>query len=330
MPEPPLCSIALVTRNGAATLPAVLDAIRRQRVDFAFEIVAVDSSSTDGSQALLSRSVDRLEIIPAAAFNHGSTRNLAVGLARGELVVLLVQDAIPADDQWLANLTRPLRSHPLLSATFARQVPRPESGSIARRSLEHAIVAGRIPRTSSALTEEALAALAPMERLERCTFDNVCSCIRRSVWSRIPFRPTPIAEDLEWAKEVLLAGGSIAFVPSAVVRHSHDRSPVYELARTCALHERLFELFGLRTIPTLRHLARAIAGCLATYPRWALAAREPIGRRLLEAARGAALAVAWPLGQYLGARAAARREHVRRLARPGTSRFRSTLAGSPD
>jgi len=42
--SPPRVSIVLPTRNGAATLPAVLDAIARQRVDFPFEVVAVDSS----------------------------------------------------------------------------------------------------------------------------------------------------------------------------------------------------------------------------------------------------------------------------------------------
>ena len=45
----------------------------------------------------------------------------------------------------------------------------------------------------------------------------------------------------------------------AAVVHSHDRSAGYELARTYLLHHRLFELFGLRTIPRARDLARAIA-----------------------------------------------------------------------
>ena len=51
----PLVSIVLLTRDGAETLPAALEAIGRQRTDFPFEIVAVDSGSTDGSLAVLER-----------------------------------------------------------------------------------------------------------------------------------------------------------------------------------------------------------------------------------------------------------------------------------
>jgi glycosyltransferase involved in cell wall biosynthesis len=52
--EAPLVSIALVTRNGIATLPD-FSRPSRQRVDFAYEVVAVDSGSTDGSAELLAR-----------------------------------------------------------------------------------------------------------------------------------------------------------------------------------------------------------------------------------------------------------------------------------
>jgi rhamnosyltransferase len=113
------------------------------------------------------------------------------------------------------------------------------------------------------------------------------------VWEAHPFRSTPIGEDVEWAKEVLLAGHRLAYVPDAVVMHSHDRSARYELDRTSALHARLHTLFGLRTIPTRRALARAIASSLVLHWR-----RE-------RSARSLALAVAWPLGQYRGARQAA-------------------------
>ena len=78
-----LVSIALVTRNGVATLPPLLDALARQRVDFPVEIVVVDSGSTDGSAELLARSVDRFVTIPHETFNHGLTRNLAVERSRG-------------------------------------------------------------------------------------------------------------------------------------------------------------------------------------------------------------------------------------------------------
>jgi rhamnosyltransferase len=289
----PLVSIALVTRNGAATLPALLDAVRRQRVDVPFEIVAIDSGSTDGSAELLARSVDRFVAIAPETFNHGTTRNLAIEQARGDLVVLLVQDAVPATDIWLANLIAPLRADGRLAATFARQLARFEAGRITRDYLRQAPIHSDIARTLSPLSAEELERLDPMRRLARCSLDNVCSCIRRSVWASMPFRETAIGEDVEWARQVLLAGHRIEYVPGAAVFHSHDRSPAHELRRTRALHQRLYELFELRTIPTLPLLARAVVSCLARHLR--LERDRPAAWP-----RAVGLAVAWPLGQYLG------------------------------
>lgn len=288
-----MVSIVVPTRNGAATLPALLDAIARQRVGFPFEVVAVDSGSTDGTPDLLRPRVDRVIAIDAHAFDHGLTRNLGVEQARGELVVLMVQDAVPVSDTWLAALTEPFGADATIAGAFARQLPRPGASAIVRHSLSLWAASSATPHITG-LTADEFARLAPMERLARCTFDNVCSCIRRTVWLRHPFRSTPIAEDIEWARDVLLDGYRLAFVPEAAVFHSHDRSARYELARTYQVHRRLYELFGVQTIPTLRLLARAVASSLRLH------------LRCERSTRALTLAVAWPLGQYLGALSAAR------------------------
>jgi rhamnosyltransferase len=286
----PRVSIVLPTRNGAATLPAVLDAISRQRADFPFEVIAVDSSSTDGTADLLRRRVDRLIGIAANAFDHGQTRNLGIEQAGGELVVLLVQDALPASDSWLTALTAPFLADDRLAGTFARQVPRPGAGAIARDYLDRWIASSAVARTASVAGRAELEALEPMAQLQRCAFDNVCSCVRRSVWAEHPFKKTPIGEDIEWARDVLIAGYRLAYVPAAEVIHSHDRPARDEFVRTFVLHRRLYELFRLRTIPTLPLLSRAIASSLDLHWR-----RQPFS------GRGVALAFAWPMGQYFGA-----------------------------
>ena len=290
----PFVSIVLPTRNGAPTLPAVLDAIAGQRTDFTFEVIAVDSSSTDGTAELLRARADRLISIPGDAFDHGLTRNAGVEQARGELVVLMVQDAVPASDAWLASLTAPLREDPRVAGAYARQLPRADASPITRHYLSQWVAASDTRRSATVHSLADFEALEPRAQFERCAFDNVCSCIRRSIWARHPFRQTPIAEDVEWARTVLLAGYRLVYVPEAAVIHSHDRSVRYEFARTYVLHRRLFELFRLRTIPTLPLLIRAFASSLALHLR---------RQRDL---RGVALAIAWPLGQYLGALSAVR------------------------
>ncbi len=292
-------SVVLMTCNGADTLPSLLAGLHRQRFPEAFEIVAVDSGSTDGTLELLQQHAVRVRVIDRADFDHGLTRNLGVSLATGSLIVFLVQDAEPASDTWLQQLVLPLDRDPRLAGAFARQVPRPDASAIARESLAHWIASRLDGRVVAIDGPDALAALTPFERLDRCAFDNVCSCIRRSVWEQHPFRATPIGEDVAWARDVLLAGHRIAYVPEAAVIHSHDRSIAYEFRRTRALHARLFELFGLRTIPTAAHLASAIPITFAMHLRWERSpSRWP---------RASGLAIAWPLAQYLGGRDAARR-----------------------
>jgi rhamnosyltransferase len=283
------------TRDGAATLPAVLAAIRRQRIDCPFETIAIDSGSTDGTASYLRGQVDQFISIDVDGFNHGLTRNLGIERARGEYVVLMVQDAEPANDRWLAAMVAPLRLDPLLAGVFARQLPRASASPLTRLYLQRWIGAS-VQRRTVSMTAAEFEALAPAHRLDRCTFDNVCSCVRREVWRDHPFRATAIGEDVEWAKEVLLAGFRVAFEPAAEVVHSHDRSARYEFVRTRALHRRFHDLFGLRTIPSLPALGRAVASSMALHLRC-----DPGFRSL-------ALAFAWPLGQYLGGRAAARNQ----------------------
>jgi rhamnosyltransferase len=303
----PLVSIVLLTWNGGAGLLALVSAIAQQRADFSFEIVAVDSGSTDGTAEWLERSpsVERVVRVTPDQFNHGTTRNLGIEQARGDFVVLIVQDALPTTDDWLARLVAPLRRDPRVAGTFCRQRPRPDARAITVRYLESWAGASPEPRRVEFDDARALDALDPGAQLQACTFDNVCSCVRRAVWQQIPFRATVIAEDLEWARRVLQAGHSLEYVADAAVVHSHDRSAGYELARTYLLHHRLFELFGLRTIPRARDLASAIASTVRLHLRYERAARAA-GRGVAGRWRALGLAVAWPLGQYLGGLSASR------------------------
>jgi glycosyltransferase involved in cell wall biosynthesis len=308
----PLVSILLLTRDGAATIPAVLAAIATQERSFPLEVVAVDSGSRDGSLDILRSSVDRLVEIPPGAFNHGASRNLGIDACRAPFIVLLVQDAEPASPTWLSRLVAPLQEDEGVAGTYARQASRPGAPAVMRNYQDRYAAASVEPRLQSLGGPDALAALAPAERLSACTFDNVCSCVRRAVWQAHPFKATRIAEDLEWARDVMLAGHCIKYVPEAVVLHSHDRPARYELMRTYLVHQRLRSLLGLATVPSVPALARSIAVSADAHARWVLSAPVGLGSKLAQFPRAAALAVAFPLGQYLGAKSAdTGREYLR-------------------
>lgn len=294
-------SIVIPTLDAGPGLDALLDAIEAQEGGFAREIIAIDSGSRDGTLERLRRRAVTVIEVPPGDFNHGGTRNDALAAASGDFAVLIVQDAMPASRQWLAALIAPLVADSSVAGSFARQLPTPDASCLTAHYLSQWIAAHPSPRTVGPLTREAFARMTPAERHVTCAFDNVCACIRLSVWRAHPFRRTPIAEDLEWARDVLLAGHKLAYAPEAIVRHSHERPVTYELQRTYLVHQRLQALFGLTTVPTAGSLLRAVASTIPVHAR--VASRETAGRtRALM--RGAALAVALPLGQYLGARSA--------------------------
>ena len=301
----PTVSIVIPTKNGARTLPALLDAVARQRCDWPIEVVAVDSGSTDGTIELLRPRVDHLISIEPDSFNHGLTRNAGIEQTRGDIVVLLVQDAVPASDDWLSELVAPLLSDSRVAGTFARQQPRDDASAIVRYYLARWVAGSPAARVAEVASRETFDALEPMQQFLLCVFDNVCSAVRRSVWEQHKFQATPIGEDIEWGRDVLLAGYRLAYVPRAVVVHSHDRPASEEFERTRVLHRRLFELFGLRTIPTLPALARATASSLRLH--WTCERSTPRSNPQSPGMmRALSLAVAWPLGQYVGARSAVR------------------------
>ena len=296
-------SVAIVvpTFNGAKEVSRLLDAIAAQEGRFRPSVIAIDSGSADGTVSILQSRGVRVLPVGAGRFNHGVARNCALESVATPFAVLMVQDAVPVGPHWLEALVTPLLEDASLAGTWARQLAHEEASLIARYYHSRWMGSATAPRIAGPLTSAAFEALPPADRHAVCAFDNVCSCIRMSVWREHPFPPTRIAEDLEWARGVLQAGHRLAFVPAAQVVHSHDRSPMYELRRTYLVHQRLQAMFGLSTIPDARALAAAIALTMPMHLR--LAAGERRGR-IRAVVRAASLAVAFPLGQYLGARSA--------------------------
>src|SRR5215207_8227714 len=129
--ETPYVSVIIPTRNGMPLVRACLASILAQATPWPFEVLAIDSSSTDGTWELLqSLAVRRLRIHPRD-FNHGETRNRAARHSRGQYLVFIVQDAIPADETWLANLVAAVEQHGVAGA-YSRQLAREDSRLITK------------------------------------------------------------------------------------------------------------------------------------------------------------------------------------------------------
>jgi GT2 family glycosyltransferase len=223
-------SIILLVKNGGRYLDEMLTAVFAQRVDFGFEVIAIDSGSRDSSKEILRRYAVQLFEIAPSEFNHGGTRNFGASLAdpEAEYLVYLTQDATPADEHWLANLIRPMEEDRDVGGVFGRHVPRTGAAPALARQLLTVWQTGGSERLVKTLPGNR--ETYERDKLYYVFFSDTSSALRRSAWARVPFRLIDFAEDADWADRALQAGYRLVFEPASMVVHSHDY-PVLEQFR---------------------------------------------------------------------------------------------------
>ncbi len=301
----PKISIIIPTLNAGYEFELVLERLTLQTQYKQSELIIIDSGSTDHTIQLAQKANARLFQIEPSSFNHGLTRNFGIEHARGEFACLMTQDAIPVNKYFLEHLVHAMEQENAAGA-FARQIPRKDASPLARRDVEQWIGGSAQKRVVRKKDIPDIFALSPLERFYLCAFDNVASMVRKSVWQIIPFYEAAFAEDLEWAMRTIYNDHTIVYEPSAMVEHSHERSVDYLYKRTFQDHYRLYELFGVRTIPSWLKIMRSI---LLTVSRdWAYLFKhiQFHPRWLYWMLNTPRFALASALGQYHGAKAAAR------------------------
>jgi len=219
-------SVLLLTKNDRSNLEQVLPRLFTQNTTASFEVIAVDSGSTDGSLDVLQRYPVRLEHIPPQEFHHSRTRNFAANLATGNILVFLSQDAIPASENWLNALMANFQDA-TVAAVYGRQFPRPGSSLERHEVLETIYGEQRIVKD-------------PAQRngagYRFYHFSDANAAIRRSVWEVEPFPENlKVFEDLGIAKRILDRGWKIVYEPEAAVFHSHHHT-------TLGLFRRYFDI----------------------------------------------------------------------------------------
>jgi rhamnosyltransferase len=219
-------SVLLLTKNGTSDLERLLPALYGQKNVGPFDVLAVDSGSTDGTIDVLGRFPVRLQQISPDTFHHARTRNLAASLATGEVLVFLSQDAVPASDLWLSSLISNF-SDPGVGAVYGRQLPNPMSCNERRDTLDMVYGTHRVVKD-------------PAHRnglgYRFYHFSDVNAAIRRSVWDATRFpEDLKVFEDLGIAKRILDRGWKIVYEPEAAVIHSHRHT-------TLGLFKRYFDI----------------------------------------------------------------------------------------
>jgi rhamnosyltransferase len=255
----PKVSVIIPTKNPGAIIRAVLPAVCAQKTDFAFDILVIDSGSTDGTQEYV-RSLDdervRLHVIPAAEFGHGKTRNLAISLTEGEYAVLITHDALPASERWLDAMVRMADCDPQIAGVFGRHLAYPEANPFTRRDLLRHFQG--FESTPVVWMDDPVRYKSDEGYRQLLHFfsDNN-ALVRRSVWKSIPYPDVDFAEDQIWAEKVIQAGWKKAYSSDGAVFHSHDFGIFERLQRSFDESYALYRLFGYVLSPSLFRMVRS-------------------------------------------------------------------------
>lgn len=293
-------SVVIPAKNPGPRFRRVLESVLEQKTPFDFEVLVVDSGSGDGTVEHVrhTRGARLLEVAPES-FGHGRTRNLAAAHCGGEFIAFLTHDAVPATRDWLSRLVAAVEQSPEIAGAFGRHVAHRDASSFTRRDLEahfegflhHPLVLSRATDPARYETDQG------WRQLLHFYSDNN-SCLRRSVWERIPYPDVDFAEDQIWAKTVIEAGYAKAYAPDAVVEHSHDYGFASQLRRAFDESNAFRELFGYRLSTGPLAMGRSFMALSVRDLKFAWARGIGPGATLNQIARNGALVAGHLLGTH--------------------------------
>ncbi|WP_179317361.1 glycosyltransferase family 2 protein [Winogradskyella undariae] len=265
----PIISIVIPVKNGIATIKACLDAIFAQTLIEETEVIIIDSGSTDGTLEIIKDYAIRLYKIPPKNFNHGSTRNYGVSLAKGEFVVMTVQDAIATNDNWLKQMLYHFDDNTVAGVCGMQMIPQKQS--INPFEWTRPISQPNI-RSFQYTNELDFLKLAPLKKREVCGWDNVNSMYRKTILEQIPFDTVKFGEDIRWAIKSIQAGFKIVYDPNCKVAHYHPFDKKLEFDRKYIELAQDYVLLDLNAkhIPVFKSIAQLIYRAIKwrINPKW--------------------------------------------------------------
>ncbi len=195
-------SIIIRTYNEERCLYECLDKVFKQTGE-SFEVIVVDSESTDNTVNIAKQFDVKLVSIPKKEFTYGRSLNVGCSAAKGEYLIFLSAHALPASNFWLSTLLRPLKEGAV--GVYGKQLPATDANPLVTRFV-----------TKTWNTKKSIEFIA---------FSNANAAIKREFWKQIRFdENTSGGEDRLWARKIKHLGHAIKYSKEASVYHSHNDS----------------------------------------------------------------------------------------------------------
>jgi len=202
-----MISFVVRTLNEARHLDLLLAEIQKQELDgFRYEVIIVDSGSTDGTLQIAERHNCRIVHIQRKDFSFGRSLNIGCKVATGSILVITSGHCIPKDVHWSQRLIQPLLDGEG-QYSFGRQL-----GADRSHYSEKRIFAKYFPDEAKNGQKDFFC-------------NNANAALTHETWEKYRFDEDLTGlEDMELAQRLVNDGGSVVYVPDAIVFHLHEES----------------------------------------------------------------------------------------------------------
>lgn len=224
----PRVSVVVVTCNGAADLPLLIEALRSQTISgrVPYEIVIIDNNSTDSTADIVRRLAGDpgLPVVYGFEGRQGKAHGLNTGvcLARAPVLAFTDDDGIPAHD-WLESILSYLGEHHDVDCIGGRvELYDPRDAGVTVR-LSHQ------PITLDATT------------FPICNVPIIgCNlAVRRDALVGVGGFDTTVGpgsrigsgDDLDMVYRLLRVGCGVEYVPRLLVKHNHGRRDIHDVTQ---------------------------------------------------------------------------------------------------
>jgi len=253
----PKISIVIPVKNGEKTIDACLKEIFEQTLISQTEVIIIDSGSTDKTLKIIKKYPVKLYQILPEEFGHGKTRNYGASLAKGEFIVMTVQDARPASNNWLEIMLSNFTDNEVVAVTGQQAVPHEKD----KNPLQWFRPVSKAKPYTIQLKKGEFKKLSPKQQKQYCSWDDVNAMYRKSILKELSFNDVEFGEDMLWAKNALIKGYKIAYDMRASVWHYHHYTNMTKLKQRIN-YTLYFTYKNFKYLPTnpynLKHFVKLI------------------------------------------------------------------------
>jgi len=214
-------SVIIPTYNAESYLATLLPVLQKQTLPF--ELIIIDSSSTDKTLEIAKKYTDHIVTIPKSKFDHGGTRTKAAKMASGEILIFLTQDALPYDESTLEGIAKCF-SNKKIAAAYGRQIPYEETSLFGKHLRLFNYPSSSYIRTLADKTTYGI---------KTAFLSDSFAAYRKNTMEEVNWFKDGLilGEDSHIATKLLLANYAVAYVADAKVYHSHSYSLIEEFRR---------------------------------------------------------------------------------------------------